>query len=137
MEKIRIEAVVHAKIDTVWSCWVAPEHITAWNFASDDWCCPNAEVELRPGGRYVARMEAKDGSMGFDFEAEYNEIEEAAYIKKTMPDGRLVETWFVEQGDAVKVVTEFDAESENSVELQKNGWQAILNNFKRYAEGTT
>ncbi len=111
-----------------------PLHIVNWNFASDDWCCPRASNDLNVGGKYVGRMEAKDGSFGFDFEAVYNEIVEGYYFVYTTPDNRVIKVSFQSTGDYTLVNIEFDAENENSLELQQNGWQAILNNFKKYAE---
>ena len=133
-QKVTIEARIAAAPEKVWDHYTKPEHITKWNFASDDWCCPSAENDLRVGGKYKARMEAKDGSFGFDFEAIYDEVNMHKKLVYTMPDGRVVETTFEELEDATKVTTIFDAETENDVELQKNGWQAILNNFKKYVE---
>ena len=131
---ITISADVNCPRDQVWSLWTEPEHVTRWNFASDDWCCPSAENDLRVGGRYKARMEAKDGSFGFDFEAIYEEVSKPEKMVYTLEDGRKVSTTFEEKDGATTVTTEFDAEAENSVEMQRNGWQAILNNFKAYAE---
>ena len=128
--KITIEADIKADPQKVWDCWTLPEHITHWNFASDDWKCPYARNDLRVGGIYMARMEAKDGSFGFDFEAVYDEIIEHQKIAYTMGDGRQATTNFEQKGDSTHVSTVFDAESSNSIEMQKNGWQAILNNFK-------
>ena len=132
--KIEIESIISAKNEKVWSYWTNPDHITKWNFASDDWQCPHATNDLKVGGKYTARMEAKDGSFGFDFEATYDEIDELKALVYTMADGRKVVTTFEPINEGTKVKTIFDAESENSVEMQKNGWQAILNNFKDYTE---
>lgn len=132
--KIRVETLVNASIDTVWQAWITPEHITQWNFASDDWCCPSAAVEPRQGGRHCARMEAKDGRFGFDFEGTYEVFDEKDRVALRMADGRLVETTFTPEGGATRVVTEFDAETQNDIALQRDGWQAILNSFKRHAE---
>jgi uncharacterized protein YndB with AHSA1/START domain len=132
--RIRIEATIAAKLAEVWRCWTSPEHITRWNFASDDWCCPSARNELKVGGTYAARMEAKDGSFGFDFEAVYDEVVEPTRLRYTMGDGRRASTDFVERSGATIVTTTFDAEAENPVEMQRAGWQAILDNFKRYVE---
>ena len=118
----------------VWACWTEPAHITRWNFASPDWQCPRASNELVVGGKYMARMEAKDGSFGFDFEATYNEIVPQARLVYTMPDGRVVQTTFEALGDATKVTTIFDAETQNAADMQRDGWQAILNNFKAHTE---
>ena len=135
--KITIEADIKADPQKVWECWTLPEHIIHWNFASDDWKCPFAKNDLRVGGIYMARMEAKDGSFGFDFEAVYDEIIEYKKITYTMGDGRQATTNFEQKGDTTHVSTVFDAESSNSIEMQKNGWQAILNNFKTYVESIT
>lgn len=133
-EKIAIEAIVERKRSDVWALWNEPEHITRWNFASDDWCCPSAENDLRVGGRLLSRMEAKDGSFGFDFEAIYDEVALEEKLAYTLTDGRRVETCFEDSGDGTRVSTLFEAEEENSAELQRMGWQAILDNFKQYAE---
>ncbi|PIE16599.1 MAG: activator of HSP90 ATPase [Proteobacteria bacterium] len=136
-DEITIEALVEAPVERVWLRWTAPDHITQWNFASDDWCCPSAENDLTPGGRYRARMEARDRSFGFDFEAVYDEIAEHEKLIYTMTDGRRVSTVFKVEGGATRVKTTFDADKENPVEMQRQGWQAILNNFKSYAEEST
>lgn len=133
---ITIEATVKATPAKVWTAWTDPAHITRWNFAADDWCCPSASNDLRVGGKYAARMEAKDGSFGFDFEAIYDEVTPEKSMTYTMPDGRVVTTTFEEASGTTRVKTVFDAESENSIEMQRDGWQAILNNFKRYVEAT-
>lgn len=132
--KITVETTVSATPDKVWESWNKPEHITKWNYAADDWHCPKAENDLRPGGRLRSRMEAKDGSFGFDFEAVYDEIVDQKKISYTMLDGRQATTHFEDLGGDTKVTTTFDAESENPVEMQKGGWQAILDNFKKYTE---
>ena len=132
--KITIEAVIQAPVDKVWAYWNEPAHITKWNQASEDWHSPRSENDLRVGGKFVTRMEAKDGSMGFDFGGEYDVVELHEAIGYTMSDGRRVDITFIEQGDETKVIETFDAESQNPVELQQAGWQAILNNFKKYTE---
>ncbi|KPM48115.1 SRPBCC family protein [Jiulongibacter sediminis] len=134
MEKIKIEAEVNAPVSKVWEYWTAPEHIVNWNFASDDWCCPSASNDLKAGGKYSARMEAKDGSFGFDFTAVYDKVVQNSLIQYTMEDGRVALTDFEDLGDSTKVTTHFDAEDQNPVEMQQQGWQAILNNFKTYIE---
>ena len=134
MSKITIEATIAAKSHKVWKYWTDPEHITHWNFASDDWQCPWAKNNPKVGGTYMARMEAKDGSFGFDFTAVYSEVEEFKKLTYAMEDGRQVTTTFEDLGESTKVKTIFDAESQNPEEMQKNGWQAILNNFKKYVE---
>lgn len=132
--KIKIEATIFAPVKKVWDSWTKPEHITKWNFASDDWQCPTASNDLRVGGKYSARMEAKDGSFGFEFEATYDAVENQKRLSYTMPDGRHVNTTFDDKGDKTLVTTVFDAESQNSEDMQRNGWQAILDNFKKYTE---
>jgi uncharacterized protein YndB with AHSA1/START domain len=132
--QVDIEARIAAKPGKVWTYWTAPEHIMKWNFASDDWHCPSASNDVKVGGKMNSRMEAKDGSFGFDFEAVYNEVVPEKKLVYTMPDGRQVITHFESAGDGTKVSTLFDAESENPVEMQKAGWQAILDNFKKYVE---
>lgn len=132
--KIQIEALIQSALPKVWACWTEPEHITKWNFAIPEWHCPSAANDLKVGGKYTARMEAKDGSFGFDFEAIYNEVIPQKKLTYTMTDGRTATTSFEQLGDSTKVTTVFVAEMENPVEMQKQGWQAILNNFKRYTE---
>ncbi len=132
--KITIEADINANTPRVWDCWTKPAHIVNWNFASDDWQCPRAENDLRPGGKMNSRMEAKDGSFGFDFEAIYDEVINHKKISYTMGDGRQAITVFENAGDKTKVTTTFDADNAHPVEFQKGGWQAILNNFKKYVE---
>ncbi len=132
--KIQIEATISADAKKVWKFMTEPEHITKWNFASNDWHCPAASNDLRVGGKYMARMEAKDGSFGFDLEGIYDEVIEYKKIAYTMPDGRKVITLFVKTDQGTKVTTVFDAENENPEEMQRQGWQAILNNFKNYVE---
>jgi uncharacterized protein YndB with AHSA1/START domain len=134
-QRITVEATVNAPIETVWKCWTEPKHITQWNNASDDWHTPHAENDLRVGGKFLSRMESRDGSMGFDFVGTYQEVIEYKMIAYTMEDGRKVEITFVsEDGKTTQVTETFDPENENTLELQKTGWQAILNNFKNYVE---
>jgi uncharacterized protein YndB with AHSA1/START domain len=132
---ITIETTVNAPVAKVWQYWSGPEHITKWNNASDDWHTPWARNNLVPGGEFVSRMEAKDGSMGFEFGGTYDEVVEFKKIVYTLGDGRKVWVNFSESDQGTKVVEEFETEDENSAELQRQGWQAILDNFKRYAEG--
>jgi uncharacterized protein YndB with AHSA1/START domain len=132
--KITIESIISANIKNVWDYYTLPEHITKWNFASDDWHCPKAENDLRVGGKLKSRMEAKDGSFGFDFEAIYDEVVDQKKLAYTMPDTRQVITNFENLGDKIKVTTTFDTENENPVEMQRAGWQSILDNFKKYVE---
>lgn len=133
---ITVEATVNAPVEKVWKLWTSPEHITKWNQASDDWHSPSAQNDLRVGGRFTSRMEAKDGSMGFDFGGVYDEVKTNELIKYTMDDDRKVSVLFKEEGGKTKVTETFEAESSNSVDMQRDGWQAILNNFKKYAEAT-
>ncbi len=134
-ENITVEATIEAPIEKVWETWTKPEHITQWSFASEDWFTPKAENDLRPGGKFSTRMEAKDGSFGFDFEGTYDEVTDHKLITYTLGDERKVKIEFEEKGDQTLVTETFDAETQNPVEMQKGGWQAILNNFKKYTEG--
>ena len=135
-EQIVIESLVNRPRQAVWICYNQPEHIVKWNFASEDWRCPSAEVDLRVGGRLYSRMEAKDGSFGFDFEAIYDEVLDGVLVAYTLTDGRKVKTTFEDRGAGTQVSTCFDAESANPVDMQRAGWQAILDNFTRYVEST-
>ncbi len=134
MEKITIETKVNAPIDTVWKCWNEPVHIMEWAHASSDWYAPHAENDLKEGGRFVTTMAARDGSVQFDFGGTYTSVIPHELIAYTMDDGRTVVVRFVEEDDGVQITESFDPESENSVEMQKSGWQSILNNFKSYTE---
>lgn len=133
-QNITVETIINASIEKVWQCWTLPEHITQWNNASDDWHTPFAENDLRTGGKFLSRMEAKDGSFGFDFGGVYTQVIPHQLIAYEMGDGRKVEINFSITGNETKVVETFEAETENSIELQRGGWQAILNNFKKYVE---
>lgn len=132
--KITVENNIKAPVEKVWKFWTLPEHITKWNNASDDWHTPHAENDLRIGGKFTARMEAKDGSFGFDFGGTYDEVKHQGLIAYTLDDGRKVKVDFSALGNETKVVETFEAENENPVEMQKDGWQAILDNFKKYTE---
>ena len=132
--KITVSAIIVAPVAKAWDCYTNPDHITNWNFATDDWQCPSASNDLRPGGKYSARMEAKDGSFGFDFEAIYDVVEPQRELTYTMGDGRKATTLFESLGNATKVTTTFDAEDQNPAEMQQQGWQMILNNYKKYTE---
>jgi len=131
---ITVEATVNAPLEKVWKLWTTPEHIMKWNNASDDWHTPKAENDLRVGGKFLSRMEAKDGSFGFDFWGIYDEVKTNELISNTLGDGRKMKVVFTPQGNTTIVTETFEAEGENPVELQQQGWQAILNNFKTYAE---
>ena len=133
-QTITVENTIKAPVKKVWDYWSGPEHIKKWNSASDDWHTPRAENDLRVGGSFVSRMEAKDGSMGFDFGGTYDEVKEHEYIEYTIGDGRKVKVRFSGKGNTTKVVVNFEAEETNSVEMQRGGWQAILDNFKKYTE---
>lgn len=132
--KITINATVNAGVKKAWEYYTGPEHITRWNFADPSWQCPSASNDLRVGGKYLARMEAKDGSFGFDFEATYDEIIEGEKFTYTMPNGRQASVEFKQNGAQTDVTVTFDPENQNPIEMQKNGWQAILNSFKNYTE---
>lgn len=131
---ITVETVVNAPVNKVWEYWTKPEHITKWNNASEDWHTPHAENDLRAGGKFTSRMEAKDGSIGFDFWGVYDAVHTNEYIEYTLGDDRKVKINFTDEGGKTKIVESFEAETENSEEMQKGGWQAILNNFKKYVE---
>jgi uncharacterized protein YndB with AHSA1/START domain len=131
---ITVEAVVKAPLEKVWSCWTEPKHITRWCQASDDWHAPYAENDIRTGGKFKTTMAAKNGSMSFDFEGVYDNVQAYKLIEYSIADGRKVKIAFSAAGNDTKVVETFDAESENPIDLQRDGWQAILNNFKKYTE---
>jgi len=133
-EKVKISAQVAAPLDKVWAYWNYPEHITKWNYASDEWHCPSAKSDFQDGGKFSSRMEAKDGSMGFDFGGTFVSIEPHQRIHTLLDDDRNVVVTFEERDGGTLVTEEFEAEDQNPVELQKQGWQAILNNFKSYTE---
>lgn len=132
--KITIEIVVNAPLVDVWAAWTTPEDIVKWNFATDAWCCPSATIDAKPGGKFSYRMEAKDGSMGFDFAGEFTAVENCNRIEFHLGDQRIVEVSFNETKTGIHVKETFEAEDENSAEQQKQGWQAILNNFKKHVE---
>ncbi len=131
---ITVENVVKAEIEKVWNSWNSPEHIMQWCNASDDWHAPHAENDLREGGKFTTTMAAKDGSFSFDFGGTYSTVKQHELIEYQMEDGRRVSIQFNPEKDGVKVVEKFEAESENSLEMQQGGWQAILDNFKKYTE---
>ncbi|MEO6916721.1 MAG: SRPBCC domain-containing protein [Chitinophagaceae bacterium] len=133
-EKITIETIIPASKSKVWDFYTKPEHITQWNYAADTWKCSEARNDLRDGGTYFARMEAKDGSFGFDFEAIYDEVTDQEKLTYTLSDGRQSTTTFEDLGGSTKVTTTFDTEGQNDPEMQKAGWQAILDNFKKYVD---
>ena len=131
---ITVEATIKAPVEKVWEYYTKSEYITKWNNASPDWHTPRAENDLRVGGKFLSRMEAKDGRAGFDFWGIYDEVEANKLIKYTLGDGRKAEVLFNEDNTETKVIVSFEAENENSIEMQRGGWQAILDNFKKYVE---
>lgn len=134
--KITIEAIVKAPVEKVWKVWNTPADIMQWNTADPSWHTPASENDLRVNGKFKNRMEAKDGSFGFDFEGTYDKVDLHKEIAYTMADGRTASTLFQEKDGKTQLTTTFDAETENDPELQKQGWQSILNNFVRYVENS-
>lgn len=132
---ITVESIINAPIEKVWKLWTTPSDIMKWNNASPDWHTPKAENDLRAGGKFVYTMAAKDGSVSFDFSGVYNQVKTHELISSRLDDGRSLKITFSRNGNQTKVVEDFEAETMNSVELQRGGWQAILDNFKKYAEG--
>jgi uncharacterized protein YndB with AHSA1/START domain len=131
---VTVENTVIAPIEKVWRFWTEPEHIRNWAYAMDTWHTPFAESDLKVGGKFLSRMEAKDGSVGFDFGGVYDAIIPNKYIEYTLGDNRKVKITFSGNEKETKIVQNFEAENTNPVEMQRNGWQAILNNFKNYTE---
>ena len=131
---VTIEATIKAPAAKVWEYWTKPEHLVKWNHASDDWHTVKAENDLREGGKFSARMEAKDESFGFDFWGIYDVVKENEYIEYTLGDERKVKIIFTGDENETQVTETFEAENTNSLEMQKSGWQAILDNFKKYTE---
>jgi uncharacterized protein YndB with AHSA1/START domain len=134
MRPITVEVVVNVDINKVWNAWVSPEAIKNWNHASDDWHTTHADVDLKEGGEFLSRMEARDGSFGFDFRGTYQKIVPGRLIEYVIEDGRAVSVLFEPTEDAVKITETFEPEEQNPIAMQKNGWQAILNNFAKYVE---
>lgn len=132
--QITVETIVNAPLSRVWEAWTNPVDIVEWNFASPDWHCPSAHVDLRVGGVYGSRMEARDGSFGFDFEATISALEPLASLQYDLGDGRKVDVRFLQTAAGVQVIESFEAEDENSAEMQRQGWQAILDNFRKHVE---
>jgi len=131
---ITVTALVNAPVDKVWKCWSEPKHITNWCQASDDWHAPYAENDLRKDGKFKTTMAARDGSVSFDFEGIYTNVEQHKLIEYAMADGRKVKITFSSKGKETEVVESFDPEGTNPLEMQRQGWQSILNNFKKYTE---
>ncbi|MAC96421.1 MAG: activator of HSP90 ATPase [Flavobacteriales bacterium] len=132
--KITVQAKVLTDRHKVWDYYMNPKHIVNWNFADSSWHCPAAENDLKVGGEYCARMEAKDGSFGFDFKAIYDEVKVGESFAYTLEDGRKVAGDFRDDNRSTILTLTFDAEDQNSIEMQRSGWQVILNNFKKYVE---
>lgn len=133
---ITVQTIINAPADKVWDCWTKPEHIVNWAFASDDWEAPRAENDVRVGGTFLTVMSAKDKSASFDFTGTYTQVEDRQLIVYIMSDGREVKVEFSQVPEGVEVVETFDPEQENPAEMQRAGWQAILDNFKKYVEGS-
>ena len=131
-QSITVSTLIPKQLLYVWDCWTKAEHIIHWNFASEDWHCPSATNDLFVEGRFNWRMEAKDGSFGFDLTGHYTNIVKHQLIEYRLDDDRFVSVQFIERAEGVELVETFEAESENSIELQAMGWQAILDNFKKY-----
>lgn len=132
--KITVETTANAPVEKVWKYWSAPEHVTKWNQPSEDWHSPRAENDLRTGGKFVTRMEARDGSVGFDFGGTYDDVQTNQKIEYTMSDGRQVKVIFTADGNKTKVVESFDPENIHPEDMQRAGWQAILDSFRNYVE---
>ena len=133
-QQVTIQSTINAPVEKVWQYFSDPAHIVVWNSASDDWHTPRADNDLRVGGKFSSRMEAKDGSMGFDFTGEYTEVKQHQRIAYVMTDGRKVSVDFRQNDNSTEIVETFDAEDTNPVDMQKAGWQSILDNFKKYVE---
>ena len=131
---ITVQAVINAPVEQVWKLYTEPEHVMKWNNASSDWHTPRAENDLKVGGKFLYRMKAKDGSSGFDFDGTYKQVKTNELIVYSISDGREVEVVFTNDEARTKIATTFEAESTNPIEMQRDGWQAILNNFKKYVE---
>lgn len=131
---ITVETEIKAHIAKVWECWTNTDAIIKWNTASPDWHTTRAMHDLKPGGEFNYRMEAKDGSFGFDLVGTFNLISPFEYLETTFSDGRKIKTTFTAQGNGTQISQTFEAEDINSIEMQRGGWQSILNNFKKYAE---
>lgn len=134
---ITVQSTVKAPVEKVWAFWTEPEHIKKWNSASPDWHTPHAENDLRTGGSFSSRMEARDGSFGFDFAGVYDSVVPHKHIAYTIGDGRKVTIDFIPEDNDTLVSETFEAESTNPVEMQRNGWQSIMDNFKKYTENTS
>nr|WP_315176922.1 SRPBCC family protein [uncultured Flavobacterium sp.] len=134
---ITVQSTINASMEKVWELWTAPEHVMKWNNASEDWHTPFAENDLKVGGKFKYTMASTDGTMRFDFEGIYTNVVNPSLIEYEMADGRKVKIVFEKDAEGIKVIESFDPETVNPEEMQKNGWQAILDNFKKYVENTT
>ena len=132
---VTVETIVHVPVSHAWEYWNNPSHVIHWNFANEDWHCPHAESDFRIDGKFNHTMAAKDGSFSFEFWGIYQEIVENALVTYVLGDDRKVRIEFIPKGDSTQIIETFEAESQNPIEMQQMGWQAILNNFKKYAEG--
>ncbi|MFB7139431.1 SRPBCC family protein [Gottfriedia sp. NPDC056225] len=135
-KKVTVETTINVPVEKVWEFWTEPTHIKKWNTPSEDWHTLRAENDLRVGGEFCSRMEAKDGSFGFDFGGIYDDVKRHELIAYTLGDGRKVNITFREKENQTEVIETFDPETTNPPEFQKQGWQSILDNFKKYAEQT-
>ena len=133
-QSITVETVVNAPVEKAWKFFSEPEHITKWAFASDDWHAPYAENDLRKDGKFKTTMAAKDGSFSFDFEGVYTNVVRNKVFEYEMADGRKVKVDFLPEGNKTKVIETFDPEKENAVDMQRAGWQAILENYRKHVE---
>jgi uncharacterized protein YndB with AHSA1/START domain len=133
-QSVTIQTTLNAPVKKAWETFTDPAHITKWAFASDDWHAPYADNDLREGGKFKTTMAAKDGSFQFDFGGVYTKVREHEAIEYTMEDDRKVKVAFKDNGDSTTVIQTFDTESTNSVEMQRDGWQTILDNYKKYTE---
>lgn len=134
MTKLKVSVIIDSDLKTVWDKLTNPIHITKWNAASEDWHCPFAENDLRVGGKFKSRMEAKDGSFGFDFEGVYTDVNEYNSFQYKLEDNRVIDVFLKELKEGIEVTEIFDPENENPYEMQEMGWQSILNKFKDYCE---
>nr|WP_315162814.1 SRPBCC family protein [uncultured Flavobacterium sp.] len=134
---ITVQSTINASMEKIWELWTAPEHVMKWNNASEDWHTPFAENDLKVGGKFKYTMASTDGTMRFDFEGVYTNVVNPSLIEYEIADGRKVKIVFEKDAGGIKVIESFDPETVNPEEMQKNGWQAILDNFKKYVENTT
>ena len=134
--RIKVEVLVDATLSNAWECWTSPDHITRWYAASDDWHTPRATNDVKVGGSFNFRMEARNTSAGFDFLGSYTAVSPQEHLHCLLGDGRHVDIRFLPEANQVRIVEEFETEATNPPEIQRKGWQAILDNFKKYVEAT-